>query len=140
VGRSRGGLSTKIHLATNEKGLPVRAQLTSGKTADIKEAKSLIRGLKAKALLADKGYTSKAFRQHLQRRRMKVVIPPKSNAKHPHKYSKYLYKQRNRIERCFNRLKHFRRLATRFDRNDAHYKATVTLAAIALWLKALYVD
>lgn len=133
-------MTTKIHLATNENGLPVRAQLTSGKAADITQAKSLIRGLKAKALIADKGYVSKDFRRHVQRRRMKVVIPPKSNAKRPHKYSKYLYKQRNRIERCFNKLKHFRRLATRFDRNDAHYAATITLASIALWLRALYVD
>jgi transposase len=133
-------LSTKIHLATNENGLPIRAQLTSGKAADIAQAKSLMRGLKAKALLADKGYTSKAFRRYLQRRGMKVVIPPKSNAKRPHTYSKYLYKQRNQIERCFNKLKHFRRLATRFDRNDTHYLATVTLAAISLWLKVLYVD
>lgn len=133
-------MTTKIHLATNENGLPVRVQLTSGKSADITQAKSLMRGLKAKALIADKGYVSKDLRRHVQRRGMKVVIPPKSNAKRPHKYSKYLYKKRNRIERCFNKLKHFRRLATRFDRNDAHYAATVTLASIALWLRVLYVD
>jgi transposase len=127
-------------MATNEKGLPLRARLTGGHAADITEARTLIRGLKAKALLADKGYTSKPLRRHLQRRGMKVVIPPRSDLKRPYKYSKYLYKHRNRIERCFNRLKHFRRLSTRFDRNDAHYLATVTLASISLWLRVLYVD
>jgi len=127
-------------MATNEKGLPLRVRLTSGQAADITEARNLIRGIKAKALLADKGYISKSLRRHVQRRGMKPVIPPRSNFKKPLRYSKYLYKKRNHIERCFNKLKHFRRLATRYDRNDAHYFATVTLASIALWLKVLYVD
>jgi transposase len=127
-------------MATNEKGLPIRVRLTGGHAADISEAKALIRGLKAKALLGDKGYTSKPLRRHLQRRGMKVVIPPRSDLKRPYKYSKYLYKRRNCIERCFNKLKHFRRLATRYDRNDAHYLATVTLASVSLWLRVLYVD
>jgi transposase len=127
-------------MATNEKGLPIRVRLTGGNKADITEARALIRGLKAKALLADKGYTGKSLRRHLQRRSIKVVIPPRSNLKRPYKYSEYLYKHRNRIERCFNRLKHFRRFATRFDRNDAHYLATATLASISLWLRMLYVD
>jgi transposase len=82
----------------------------------------------------------KPLRRHLQRRSMKVAVPPRSDLKRPYKYSKYLYRHRNRIERCFNRLKHFRRFATRFDRNDAHYLATATLASISLWLRALYVD
>jgi transposase len=133
-------LTTKIHLATNEKGLPIRARLTGGNAADITEARNLIRGLKAKALLADKGYIGKPLRRHLQRRGIKPVIPPRSNARRPCKYSKHLYKHRNRIERCFNKLKHFRRFATRYDRNDAHFQATVTLASISLWLRALYVD
>jgi len=127
-------------MATNEKGLPIRVRLTGGHAADITEARNLIRGLKAKALLADKGYTSKSLRRHLQRRSMKAVIPPRSNFKRPYKYSKHLYKHRNRIERCFNRLKHFRRFATRYDRNDAHYQATATLASISLWLRVLFVD
>jgi transposase len=133
-------LTTKIHAATDEKGLPVRLCLTGGQASDIGQARTLVRGLKAKALLADKGYTSKPLRRYLQRRGMKVVIPPRSDLKRPHKYSKYLYKKRNHIERCFNRLKHFRRFATRYDRNDVHYQATATLASISLWLRALYVD
>jgi len=127
-------------MATNEKGLPVRVRLTGGQVADVTEARALIRGLKAKALLADKGYISKHLRRHLQRRGIKPVIPPRSNSRRPCTYSKRLYKQRNRIERCFNKLKHFRRFATRYDRNDAHHLATVTLASISLWLRVLYVD
>ncbi len=115
-------------------------RLTGGQIADITEAKALIRGIKTKALLADKGYISKHLRRHLQRRGIKPVIPPRSNARRPYRYSKRLYKNRNRIERCFNKLKHFRRLATRYDRNDAHFLATVTLASISLWLRVLYVD
>jgi len=133
-------LTTKIHATTNENGLPVRLRLTGGQASDVGQARALIRGLKAKALLADKGYTSKDLRRHVQRRGMKVVIPPRSDLKRPHKYSKYLYKKRNCIERCFNKLKHFRRFATRYDRNDAHYQATATLASISLWLRHLYVD
>jgi len=133
-------LTTKIHAATNEKGLPVRLLLTPGQAADVKQARALIHGLKAKALLADMGYTSKPLRRHLQRRGMKPVIPPRPDLKPPYKYSKYLYKKRNHVERCFNKLKHFRRFATRYDRNDIHFLATVTLASIHLWLRNLYVD
>jgi transposase len=127
-------------MVTNQDGLPVYFSLTGGEVHDITQAKLLLRGLKAKALLADKGYVGKPLRRYLQRKNIQPVIPPRTNAKHPCLYDRELYKQRNRIERCFNKLKHFRRLATRFDRNDAHFKASITLASIALWLRYLYVD
>jgi transposase len=127
-------------MAVNQDGLPVRLILTAGQHNDITQAKALVRGFKTKAVLADKGYVSKKFRRSLLRRKIKPVIPPKADFKRPYAYDKRLYKRRNRIERAFNKLKHFRRLAQRFDRNDAHYLATVTLAATSLWLRFLYVD
>ena len=127
-------------MVSDERGRPLRLRLTGGQVHDVTQAKPLLRGLKAKAAIADKGYVSKDLRRYLQRKSIKPVIPPRGNARRPYAYSKYLYKKRNNVERGFNKLKHFRRLSTRFDRNDAHYLATVTLASIQLWLRDLYVD
>ncbi len=127
-------------MAVNQDGLPIRLILTAGQHNDITQAKALVRGIKTKAVLADRGYVSKKFRRSLQRRKITPVIPPKADFKRILAYDKTLYKQRNRIERAFNKLKHFRRLANRFDRNDAHFMATVTLPATTLWLNYLYVD
>jgi transposase len=85
-------------------------------------------------IAADKGYSNKKVRLYLSRRGIGITIPRKSNEKHKGKFDKELYKQRNRVERLFNRLKQFRRIATRYEKRALNYKAMLTLASILLWL------
>ena len=113
----------------------MRFILTPGQASDIKSAPDLIRGVRAKGLIADKGYDSNAFRELVAASGMKVVIPSNRNRKVPIPHDRELYRTRNRIERCFNKLKHFRRVATRFDRQDAHYMGFLHLASALLWMR-----
>lgn len=112
----------------------MRLRLTGGQAADCKEAIALLEGQEAEAVLADKGYDSDAIVRFIRRKmKAKAVIPPKRNRKVKRKYGKKLYKQRNIIERAFNKLKHWRRIATRYDRCDATFTASIILAAIQIW-------
>ena len=134
MGRSRGGLTTKLHLLTDGSGRPIKLKLTGGQTADCKQAIPLLAGQKADAVLADKGYDSDAiicFVRYCMK--AKVVIPPKKNRTVKRCYNKELYKERNLIERAFGRLKQWRRVATRYDRIDTHFLSCIALAAIAIW-------
>lgn len=133
MGRSRGGLSTKIHLAVDGRGRPIRFLLTGGHRNDITQAPALLANLKAKYVLADKGYDSRELVDLIQRQGCEAVIPPRS-CQQPRTYDKVRYRLRNRIERCFARLKQFRRIATRFDRIPQHFLAFLYLAAIPLWI------
>lgn len=92
---------------------------------------------KAEAVLADKGYDADAIVEHIHSTGAKAVIPPKLNRKRQRRYDKSLYKLRNRIERCFSRLKQFRRLATRYDKHRACFHAFVALACSTLLLNSI---
>ena len=134
MGRSRGGLTTKLHCVTDGEGKPLKFQITPGQTADCAQAKSLLKGQKAHAVLADKGYDTDAIVRFIKRgMKAKAVIPPKRNRKVQRRYDKHLYKGRNFIERTFNKLKHWRRISTRYDRCDAMFIASISLACIAIW-------
>ena len=134
MGRSRGGLTTKIHLLCDALGRPLRFLLTGGEKADCQSAPALLQGQKAGAVIADRGYDTNAIRALIATAQMQAVIPSKSNRKAPIPHDRELYKRRNLIERCFGKLKLHRRIATRFDRNDSHFSAFVFLAAALLWL------
>lgn len=114
--RSRGGLSTKLHLALDALGHPLRLILTAGQIADIDCAHELIENLRMGALIADKGYDADAFVDAIEAGASKAVIPPRSNRINPRRFSRRLYRHRNLIERFFNRIKHYRRIATRYDK------------------------
>ena len=135
LGRSRGGLSTKIHAATEALGLPVRLIGSPGQRNDIAFAHDLIDGIEAEATLADKGYDADHLANRIAENGAEVVIPPKRNRKVQRTYDTDLYKERNRIERFFSKLKHFRRVATRYDKLLANFMGFVKLAAIAIWLR-----
>lgn len=120
-------------MGTNAEGRPVRFLLTGGQTHDVTQASALVRGWQPSHVIADKGYDSQAFVDGIQEGGAIAVIPPRSNRKHPRAYDTEVYKQRNRIERCFNRLKHFRRIATRYDRKALYFLAFIYLAAASLW-------
>ncbi|WP_430420499.1 IS5 family transposase [Phenylobacterium sp.] len=135
LGRSRGGLSTKIHMAVRGLGCPVRFSLTAGHRGDAPQAEPLIEGLAADVVMADTAYDSDRLRQKIAEKGAIAVIPnnPSRAIKHP--LDAQLYAQRHLVECCFSRLKQFRRVATRFEKTARNYLAIVTLAAIVLWLR-----
>jgi transposase len=134
VGRSRGGRNTKIHALADAKGRLIAILLTGGEAHDCPVAERLIRRVKPpKRMLGDKAYDSAELRQELDERGTKPVIPNRSNRKQPYSFSKRLYKLRWRIESAFNRLKDYRRIATRYDRLARNYLASVCLAAALVW-------
>jgi transposase len=130
IGRSRGGRTTKIHALSDPLCRPVVLHLTPGQDADIAAAPDVLAlAPPMSALLADKGYDGDGLRGEIVRRGAKPVIPNKSNRVVIHRFNKRAYKGRNVIERCFCRLKDFRRIATRY------FLAAVHLAAlVAYWL------
>jgi transposase len=115
-------------------GRPLRISVTAGQTADITAAPALLEGQTAKAVLADKVYDSNALRALIASIGAKAVIPSNRTRKVIIPHDADLYKHRNRIERCFNRLKHFRRFATRYDRRTVHFIGFVHLAAAMIWM------
>ena len=134
VGRSRGGRNTKIHALADAKGRLIAILLTAGEAHDCPVAERLIRRVKSpEHLLGDKAYDSAELRDGLQEQGTKPVIPNRSNRKQPFSFNKRLYKLRWRIESAFNRLKDFRRIATRYDKLARNYLASVCLAAALVW-------
>jgi transposase len=135
LGRSRGGLSTKIHAAGDALGLPVRLIASPGQRNDIAFAHDLVDGFEAGATIADKGYDADHLHEKIAETGAEIIIPPKRNRKVQRPYDTHLYKERNIIERFFNKLKQFRRVATRYDKLLANFMGFVKLAAIAIWLR-----
>jgi transposase len=134
VGRSRGGRNTKIHALADAKGRLIAILLTGGEAHDCPIAERIIRRVKpAKRMLGDRAYDSGELRQHLSAQGTRPVIPNRSNRKQPFRFSKHLYKLRWRIECAFNRLKDFRRIATRYDKLARNYLASVCLTAALVW-------
>ena len=131
MGRSRGGLSTKIHLVADAQGRPVRFSLTSGQKADVSQAIPLLTGLEAGAVIADKGYESNRVLAFIRNQGAEAVIAPKSNRRDPWDYNRELYKQRNLIERAFNKLKQWRRIATRYDRRSLYLLSALYLVSVS---------
>lgn len=134
MGQSRGGLSTKIHAAVDALGNPVRLLLTAGQTSECTQAEALIAGFEAGYVLADKGYDADAFISAVAENQAIPVIPAKKNRKVPRELDRDLYKERNRVERFFQKLKHFRRIATRYERLARNYQAMLSLVSIVIWL------
>ena len=139
LGRSRGGFSTKIHLRTNAKGNPLTFDLTGGEVHETQGFAALIELHDAKPakLLGDKGYDSDAIRNDLAKRGIEPVIPPRSNRTTPIEYDREAYKRRNLIERCVNRLKQFRRIATRYEKTARAFVSMLCIAAARLWIKTV---
>ncbi|GAB3873311.1 hypothetical protein GCM10027610_140260 [Dactylosporangium cerinum] len=157
IGRSRGGLSTKIHLAVDGRGRPLSILLTEGQAGDNPQLLALLDHIAVNApgpgaprkrpdvLIADKGYAHDSTRRVLRRRGIRHVIPERSDqiARRAAKgsrggrapsFDKVLYRQRNVVERCFNRFKHWRDLATRYAKRAAIYHASLVLIAAIMWL------
>jgi transposase len=116
-------------------GRPLRFILTGGQVHDVVTAPALIHGIKGRGVIADKAYDSNSLRQLIADAGMIAVIPSTRSRKVSIPHDTDLYKTRNRIERCFNKLKHFRRFATRFDRRAVHFLAFIYLASTMIWMR-----
>ncbi len=136
MGRSRGGLTTKVHALTDARGLPIKLTLTPGQSHDVNGAAMLLTDLPdGGVLLGDKAYDADWIWEQIEAQGAALNIPDKANRKQRHCFSKALYKERNHVERFFNRIKHFRRVATRFEKLAANYLAMIKLASIRVWLR-----
>lgn len=109
--------------------------MTAGQVGDITQAPALLEGQSGDAVLADKAYDSNALREMIGGMGAKAVIPSNRSRKIIIPHDELVYKHRNRIERCFNRMKHFRRFATRYDRRTIHFEGFVFLVAAMIWLR-----
>ncbi|MFJ1969227.1 IS5 family transposase [Streptomyces sp. NPDC087903] len=156
LGRSRGGLTSKIHLARDSIGRPLAFTLTGGNTNDCTQFTAVMEAIRVPRIgpgrprtrpahvLGDKGYSSRAIRTWLRRRGIGHTIPERadqvrnrlrrgSRGGRPPIFDKQLYKRRNVVERCFNRLKQWRGIATRYDKTVESYQAAVTIASLLMW-------
>jgi transposase len=135
LGRSHGGFSTKIHIATDALGNALRFLLTGGERNDITQAEALTKDFAAEYVIADKGYDSEAFVLHLKERDAEAVIPSRANQKVQREIDTHLYKERHLIENQIGKLKQFRRVFSRFDKLAKNYLSFIYFASSVIWLR-----
>ena len=136
MGRSRGGLTTKLHAVVDGHGLPIRLKLTEGQAHDGRSAADMLDSVgPGQMLLADRAYDSDALRRTLAARGAIANIKPLRHRLSPTQFSASAYRSRNLIERFFSKLKHFRAIATRYEKHPANYLALVQLASAQIWMR-----
>ena len=128
-------MTTKIHALTDALGRPLRFILTGGEAHDSTTAAELLAGHTSPAVIADKAYDNNALRALIAHTGAAAVIPSLRSRKVLIAHDVIAYKLRNRIERFFNKLKHFRRIATRYDRRAVHFLAALYLASAMIWMR-----
>lgn len=145
LGRSRGGFSTKIHLRAEGNGLPMAFVLSGGERHEAKFLLPLLEigavtcprrprpRIRPHRLVGDKGYSYPSVRKYLHARGIRITIPRRKDQGMDICFDAALYKERNKVERLVNRLKSFRRIATRYDKRAVNYQGWLTLAAILIW-------
>jgi transposase len=132
MGRTKGGLNTKIHAVVDNKARPAAVLLSAGHEADITVAPEVIEDVTGACVVADKAYDSQDFRALIVAKGIKTCIPPRANRVEPLAYSKHTYKKRHRVENFFQKIKRFRRVATRYDKLAETYFGFVLLAVLAV--------
>ena len=135
LGRSRGGFSTKIHVTVDGLGYPLRLHLTAGQRHDIIKAHDLIVDLAFDHLLGDRSYGAQDFVDALIARGIAVVIPPRKNAQQPREYDEWRYRERHLIECFIGKIKHFRRIFSRFDKLAKRYLGFLQFVSSLIWLR-----
>jgi transposase len=128
-------LSTKIHIAVDALGNVLRLLYTPGQVHESTKAEALIDGLSAANLIGDKAFDSDRFRAHLAGRKMSAIIPSNASRARAIPYDQHLYKERHLIEIFINKIKHFRRIATRYDKTVASYASFVAIAGSLVWMR-----
>jgi len=136
MGRSRGGLTTKIHALVDANGMPLVLKLSEGQAHDGRSAQDMLGNLgPEQILLADRAYDSDALRAEMEKQGAWANIKPMPGRVRIPAFSAFLYRYRNLVERFFNKLKHFRAIATRFEKHDANYLALIKLASARIWMR-----
>ncbi len=135
MGRSRGGFGTKVHVAVNGLGLPVKLVLTPGQAADVTQAETLIRDVPFEVVIADRGYDSQAVVEAVETGGGEAVIPSRKNRKVQRAYDREHYKDRNLVERFWAKMKRYRRVATRYEKTARNFLAVIHVASIMLLLQ-----
>ena len=136
MGRSRGGLTTKVHALVDANGLPITLKLTEGQAHDGRSTADMLdTGGEGDVLLADRAYDSDGLRQMLAKRGAWANVRPMPNRKNVPAFSRFLYRYRNLVERFFSKLKHFRAIATRYEKHAENYLALIKLASAKFWMR-----
>lgn len=135
IGRTKGGLNSKLHAVCDQVGRPIIMLLTEGQVSDYKGAATILPALptSARTLIGDKGYDGDALRAAITARGIEPCIPPRKGRNHPAPYCKRTYRRRNLVERMFGRLKDWRRIATRYDRCAHTFFSAICIAATVIW-------
>ena len=128
-------MSTKIHIAVDALGNVLRLLFTAGQVHESTKAEALIDGLPGKNLIGDKAFDSDHFRALLADRNMTAVIPSNASRARAIAYDRDLYKERHLVELFINKIKHFRRIATRYDKTIASYASFVAIAGFMVWMR-----
>jgi len=135
LGRSRGGFSTKVHIAVDALGNPLRLILTAGQRHDSPQAARLIEGYEPQVLIADKGYDSDPLIATVTARGIEVVIPPKKNRLVQREYDRHLYRERHLVECFINKIKQYRRVFSRFEKLSKNYLGFLSFVSALIWLR-----
>lgn len=137
IGRTKGGLNTKLTAWVDGRGRPVQVALSPGQRADVRALAETNwpRGLRGKTVVADKGYDSDGLRASIQRRGGRSCIPPRARRRQPVSWHRGYYRRRHRVENFFQRAKRYRRVGTRYEKRDLYFLGFVHLVAILDWLK-----
>jgi transposase len=135
LGRSRGGFSTKIHALVDALGNPLKFILTPGQQHEVTKAKELIEGILDASLLADTAYSAQSFRDQLKNQSCQAIIPFPKNSKKPVDHDRNLYEHRHVIECFFGKIKHFRRVFSRFDKTASSFLAFLHFTGVFIWLR-----
>ena len=135
LGRSRGGFSTKIHASVDALGNPLRFLLTGGQQHDITQADELIENFEFERIIADRSYDADDFLRKITEIGAEAVIPPRKNRNEQRNYDRVLYKERHLVECFFNKIKHYRRLFSRFEKLDSRHLGLLCFAGALIWLR-----
>jgi transposase len=136
LGRSRGGFSTKIHVSVDGLGNPVRFILTAGQRHDITQAEALVIDLEFGHLIADKSYDADEFiRLLIEEYEAEVVIPSRAKRTDKREYDDHLYQERHLVECFINKIKHFRRIFSRFEKLASRYLSFLSFVGALIWLR-----
>jgi transposase len=135
LGRSRGGFSTKIHIAVDALGNPLRLLLTAGQRHDSPQAAALIEDFEPQVLIADKGYDSDYLIESVTALGMVAVIPPKKSRLVQRAYDQHLYRERHLIECFINQIKQYRRVFSRFEKLSKNYMGFLSFVSALVWLR-----
>ena len=135
MGRSRGGLSTKLHIAVDALGNPLRIRLTPGQQHEITQAEALIEGFSAEFVIGDSAFDADRLRACVAAQGAQAVIPSNPSRSRKPGLDRHLYKERHAVECFISKIKQFRRIATRYEKTARNFLAMISLACAMIWLR-----